>query len=232
MPKDQINNLGLPIHPDMLDVADKKTADAINYPPDGSVAVVCTAYTVMKYGREEETGNVSPILYTRPAANIIFLKRDRNGEIVLGLVQRERPAVGSAPARMVTKACGGYFHDGSTGDLQVFVDMIHQYVGLKVRIEDLYLCGDGVSGYISDPGHGAIRTPIAFTYTTKWEEDPSVTPKMELIWVSMSQAKEWCFNTLNNLLGINIEDTSSNLAILNVEHLLETGEIIIPTVCD
>lgn len=223
----KVTNLRLPIHPDMLNVSDK-TGIVGNIGDDTLFPLVSTAYTVLELEKEKETGNVSPILHTRPAANIIFLRRDDAGSIVIGLVRRERPAVGDEPMRVVTKACGGYFHDGSTGDLQSFVEMVRRYVGLRVKVEDLYLCGDEVFGYVSDPGHGGIRTPIAFTYATVWEKDPDFVPKMELIWVPLDEAVGMCFDTLNNLVGTCIEDTSSTFSILNVEHLIKTGEIVVP----
>ncbi|HCR41996.1 TPA: hypothetical protein DIV45_01360 [Patescibacteria group bacterium] len=219
-----VTNLQLPIHPKMLPVSDKIGIDAKN-DEYGRLLYVSTAYVVLDLAEEIETGNITPVLHTRPAANIIFLRRDESGEIVIGLVRRERPAVGDNPGVMVTKACGGYFHDGSTGDLQSFVEMVHRYVGLRIKVEDLYLCGDGVFGYVSDPGHGGIRTPIAFTYAIKWEVDPGVVPKMELIWVPLDEAVGYCFQTLNNLVGTDIEDTSSILSVLNLQHLIATDQI-------
>ncbi len=225
----RVTNLDLPIHLDMLDISNK-TGVVIKSDEGGNPLSVSTAYVVLELGKEGE--NISPVYHTRPAANIIFLGRDNDSDgIFLGLVRRRRPDRGTGrPATEVTKACGGYFHDGSTGDLASFVEMIRRYVGLKVKVEDLYLCGNEASGYISDPGHGAILTPIAFTYATKWEEDPSVTPKMEFIRVSLEEAEQMCFDTLNNAVSANrIEDTSSIFAILNAIHLIKTGQIMIPT---
>lgn len=225
-----VTNLQLPVHPNMLDISNK-TRIATIQDGAGIPASVSTAYYVLELAHEEGTGNVSPKLYTRPAANIIFLGLAvgravvKGGQLVIGLIRRERPAVGDDPGGIVTKACGGYFHDGSTGDLEAFTAMIRRYVGIKVNVEDLYLCGNTEYGYVSDPGHGSIRTPIAFTYATKFEVDPGVTPKMELIWMPLDEAVGYCFQTLNNLVGTRIEDTSSILSILNLQHLIATGEI-------
>ena len=219
-------NLQLPIHPKMLPVSDKTGIDG-KKDEYGRPLYVSTAYVVLDLAEEKGTGNIAPVLYTRPAANVIFLCRDEKEGVMIGLVRRERPAVGNNPGVVVTKACGGYFHDGSTGDLQSFVEMVHRYVGLRIKVEDLYLCGDGVFGYVSDPGHGGIRTPIAFTYAIKWEVDPGVVPKMELIWVPLDEAVGYCFQTLNNLVGTDIEDTSSILSILNLQHLIATGQITV-----
>lgn len=224
----KVANLNLPIHPRMLSV-DNKTGIGCSEDDFGRPIYVSTAYVVLDLAEEKNTGNISPILYTRPAANIIFLDRNKEGEVMVGLVRRERPAVGDEMAKIVIKACGGYFHDGSQGDLHSFVEMVRCYVGLRVRVEDLHLCGNSKYGYVSDPGHGGIRTPIAFTYATAWEIDPDVVPKMELIWIPLAEAVEWCFETLNNMVGTWIEDTSSTFSILNVEHLIKTKQIKVPT---
>ena len=78
------------------------------------------------------------MLPKKTTVNCIFLKRDPDvpQHILIGLIRRERPYRGvGRPAGLVTKACGGYCHDGLTGDLEAFVAMLHKYVGLKVQVE-------------------------------------------------------------------------------------------------
>ena len=206
-------NFGLPIPGDMLRLGSQEPWQITSGGPD--VLTVATKYFVIKIHASGASSQLE--LDSRPAFEVSMLALVEDKPHVL-LIRKERIEQSEyRPNNWVTKLPGGYFHDGSTGNMEFVEERLLQETGIKVDPSSVKFFGTVL-------GHTEIRTPILLGYATRFTKVQPPRAGVEILDVSLSDALQLAENALSRTEPF-LENETGLEGLFAISRMFERGDI-------
>lgn len=210
----------LPIPPRMLDPKSLEPWK-IDERSDQSHLLIATPYFVIGIHAAEGGGSQLE-LDSRPAFEVVMLGRVTGvTEPYVVLIRKKRlEQTAYRDVEWITKVPGGYFHDGSPGNVEFVCQRLLQETGMEVDPESVHFIGQAI-------GHTEIRTPIALGYATRYRKVQEPRPGVEVLIVPLPEALQMAENALSRTSPF-LENETAFEELFGVSRMLERYEIAIP----
>jgi len=189
---------------------------------DGKNLHISTPYFVIRIHAADGGGSQLE-LDSRPAFEVVMLSRAADtAEPHVVLIRKKRlEQTAYRDVEWITKVPGGYFHDGSPGNLEFVRQRLLQETGMEVDPESVHFIGQAI-------GHTEIRTPIALGYATRYRKVQEPRAGVEVLIVSLTEALQMAENALSRISPF-LENETAFEELFGISKMLERHEIAIPS---
>jgi len=211
-------DFGLPIDEGILGIDDP---NPWKITPVSDGIKVSTKYFGIKIHVGSDGKSSQLELDSRPAFELALLSLVDN-EPHVALIKKQRAEQQEfRDVDTIMKVPGGYFHDGSGGNLNFVRQRLVQETGLKVDLESVCFFGVVI-------GHTEIRTPIILGYATRFKKVQEPRVGVQVITVPLSEALQMAENAVRRVSGKPfLENDTAFEGLFTICRMLERGEITI-----
>jgi hypothetical protein len=212
------NNFGLPISSKMLGMDSQAVVGVLHSGEGEDVTLVNKFFEITVHVAPD--GKSSQLeLDSRPAFEVAVLSMV-DGKPHVMLIQKKRTEQrGFRDVEMITKVPGGYFHDGSNGNMDFVIARMVEQTGYQLDPSSIKFFGVVI-------GHTEIRTPIVLGYATRCSKIQDPAKGVNVMIVPLEEALQMAENAVTRTVPFLENDTAFE-GLTVIDRMFKRGDIVL-----